>query len=359
MSSSRSSKLGGRARAAILVEQRRPLEVAELELPKTLACGQVLVKIQTSGICGAQLNEIEGAKGPDEHLPHLLGHEGFGTVVEAGPGVTRVKAGDRVILHWRKASGIQSQTPTYRWGSKTVNAGWVTTFNESAVVSENRLTPVPPGLDPKLAPLFGCAITTAMGVINNDAQLKIGQSVVVFGLGGVGIPIVQAARLASACPIIGVDLHEEKFEMARRFGATHCVNGGSLKDAEAEIRRIAGARGPDVVIETTGSSRVIEAAYRMTHPDGRTILVGVPDKKDPVSIYTLPIHFNQVLKGSHGGDSVPDVEIPRYLRLLDAGVLKLDGLVTHEFPLERINEAVDTLRSGRSGRIVIRMGEGG
>ena len=342
-------------KAAILVEQNMPLAVAEVELPKELACGQILVKVNYSGICGAQINEIECAKGPDKFMPHLLGHEGHGTVVEIGPGVTTVSEGDSVVMHWRPSAGIQSQTPSYRWNGRKVNAGWVTTFNEYAVVSENRLTTIPQDFDPKLAPLLGCAVTTAMGVINNDAHVKIGQSVVVFGVGGVGVNIAQAANMVSAYPIIGVDIVDAKLEMAKRFGATHCFNSKTTEKVANEIRKIVGNAGADVVIDTTGIARVIEEAYELTNPDGKTILVGVPRKGDNISIYSLPLHFNKVLTGSHGGSAAPHIEIPRYIRLLEAGKMTLDGLITHEFRLDQVNEAIEALRSGEAGRVVISM----
>src|SRR5438046_4859839 len=126
-------------KAAMLVENNKPLIVAQLGMPATLSFGQVHVRIHFSGICGVQINEIEGAKGPDRFLPHLLGHEGSATVIEVGPGVRSVKKGDRVVMHWRPGAGLQSETPTYRWNGTRVNAGWVTTFNDRAVVSENRV----------------------------------------------------------------------------------------------------------------------------------------------------------------------------------------------------------------------------
>ncbi len=329
--------------------------MAEIELPPELACGQVLVKIHYSGICGAQINEIEAAKGPDKFLPHLLGHEGSATVLEVGPGVKTVTKGDVVVMHWRPSDGIQAEPASYQWNGQKVNSGWVTTFSEYSIVSENRLTIIPKDFDPKIAPLFGCAITTAMGVINNDAHVKVGQSVVVFGVGGVGLNIIQSAAMVSAYPIIGVDLFDIKLEMAKRFGATYAFNSKNAADVGVEIRKIIGQNGADVVIETTGNPRVIELAYDLTHPDGKTILVGVPKKGDNVSIYTLPIHFNKVLKGSQGGSCVPQIDIPRYIRLVQAGKLRLDGLITHEFKLHQINEAINTARSGEAGRVLIAM----
>lgn len=342
-------------RAAILVESHKPLVVDEIDLPDNLAFGQVLVKIHYSGICGAQINEIEAAKGPDKFLPHLLGHEASATVLEIGPGVKTVKPGDTVVMHWRPSDGIQAETASYQWNGRKVNSGWVTTFSEYSVVSENRLTVIPRDFDLKLATLFGCAVTTAMGVVNNDAHLKVGQSVVVFGVGGVGLNIVQAADMVSAYPIIGIDIIEQKLGMAKRFGANHVFNSQNVTDLAGEIRKIVGPAGAEVVIETTGNPRVIELAYDLTHPDGKTILVGVPKKGDNVSIYTLPIHFNKILKGSHGGSAIPHIDIPRYIRLVEAGKLKLDGLITHEFKLDNINEAIKLMKSGRAGRILIAM----
>jgi len=339
-------------KAAILNKSKEPLVVADIDLPKKLDVGQVLVKLVYSGICGAQINEIDAMKGPDNFLPHLLGHEGSGIVEEIGQGVSTVSVGDHVVLHWRPSKGIQSPTPKYTWGEKQVNAGWITTFNDKAVISENRLTVIPKDFDMRIAPLFGCAVTTAFGVVNNDAKIKVGQSVLIFGIGGVGLNIAQAASMVSANPIVGVDLLENKLEMGKNFGLTHTILGGS-KNYENKINNIVGENGADIVIETTGNSRIIEQAYNLTHPDGKTILVGVPNKGDDVTIYTLPLHFNKILTGSHGGDSIPDIEIPRYIRLIEAGKMNLNDLITHEFSLDKINEALDLFRSGEGGRILI------
>ena len=341
-------------KAAILAKSKQPLIVDDITLPDNLEFGQVLVDIHYSGICGAQINEIDAAKGPDKFLPHLLGHEGSGIVQKVGSGVNTVKEGDHVVLHWRPSSGIQSPTPKYSWEGKQINAGWVTTFNEQAVVSENRLTVIPDDFKMSIAPLFGCAVTTAFGVVNNDAQIKIGQSVVIFGIGGVGLNIVQAASMVSAYPLIGVDLLAQKLEMGKKFGLTHTVVGGK-EYVNDVIFDIVGPNGADVVIETTGNSRIIEQAYELTHPDGKTILVGVPNKGDNISIYSLPLHFNKVLTGSHGGDAVPDLVIPRYIRLMESGNMTLDGLITHEFELDEINDALDLFRSGEAGRIIVKM----
>jgi S-(hydroxymethyl)glutathione dehydrogenase / alcohol dehydrogenase len=341
--------------AAILAQSREPLIVDKITLPETLDVGQVLVKVLYSTICGAQLNEIAAAKGPDKFLPHLLGHEASAQVIETGPGVTTVKPGDIVVLHWRPGQGIQSQPPGYTWRGKKLNAGWVTTFNECAVVSENRMTVIPSDYNLRDAPLLGCAVTTAAGVVNNDAKVKIGDSVLVFGVGGVGLNVVQFAQLAGAYPIVAIDLVDSKLDMARARGATHCLNPNTVGDLDVEIRKLVGADGPDKVIETTGVKSVIELAYDLTHADGICVLVGVPNEK--VTIYTLPIHFNKILTGSHGGDSVPQIDIPRLIRLNKVGRLPFEGLITHAFPLDEVNAALDMVRSGTAGRVLLEIGK--
>ena len=342
-------------KAAVLVEINQPLIVAELQMPEVLSYGQVHVDLRYSGICGAQINEIEGAKGPDKFLPHLLGHEGSGIVQRIGSGVKTVKPGDHVVLHWRPSSGLQAEPAKYLWDGRAVNAGWVTTFNDEAIISENRLTVIPKDFDLGLAPLFGCAVTTAVGVINNDAHLKIGQSIVIFGIGGVGLNIAQAAQMVSGYPIIGVDIVDSKIEKAKSWGVNFGFNSVTTPDLKEQILRLVGPSGADVVVDTTGRPRVIELAYELTHADGRTILVGVPRKGDNVNIYTLPLHFNKVLTGSHGGSALPHLEIPRLIRLVNQGRMKLDGLFTHEFSLANINDAIAALRSGEAGRVLINM----
>ena len=226
--------------------------------------------------------------------------------------------------------------------------------NEKAVISENRLTTIPKKFDMRLAPLLGCAVTTAFGVINNDARVKIGQSLLIFGLGGVGLNIVQAASMVSANPIIGVDIQKNKIEMAKKYGLSHGVFGDS-REIKRKVIDILGDEGADIVIDTTGNSRVIELAYKLTSKKGKTIMVGVPTKGDNISIYSLPLHFNQILKGSEGGNSVPDVDIPRYIKLIESGQMTLDGFITDEFKLEEINNALELFRSGKAGRILLNM----
>lgn len=340
--------------AAILVEQKRPLIIDEIEVPSP-KLGQVLVRVLCSGICGSQVGEINGVKGPDRFLPHLLGHEGAGEVVECGEGVRTVKAGDRVVLHWRKGAGLESVTPVYESRIGKINAGWVTTFSEYAIVSENRVTAVPADFDLETAALLGCAVTTGFGVVNNDAQLAIGQSIAVFGAGGIGLNIVQGAALAGANPIIAVDIFDNRLALAQSLGATHAINSATADPTDA-ILHIVGSEGVDVAVDNTGNPAVIELACRLTGPRGRTVLVGVPPQDSVAAISTLPLHFEKKLVGSHGGECRPDIDIPRYVRLVRDNRLTFAHLVGKRYSLHEINTAIDDMRTGRlAGRAIVHM----
>jgi S-(hydroxymethyl)glutathione dehydrogenase/alcohol dehydrogenase len=339
--------------AAILVESNAPLVLDEIEFP-ALQTGQVLVRIHRSGVCGAQLNEIGAIKGPDKFLPHLLGHEGGGIVEDIGPGVTHVKPGDRVVLHWRKGAGIHAAPASYLWNGKKVNSGWVTTFSYHSIVSENRVTKIADSADFEVAALMGCAVTTALGLINNDAKIKIGQSVAVLGCGGVGMSVVQAAALGGGNPIIAIDRVGSKLEAARHFGATHTIDTSSA-DLSAAIRDIVGPEGVDIFVETTGNVRLIEAAYRLTGNKGHTVMVGVPRHDQDITIHSLPLHFGKVLTGCEGGQTDPTLDIPRYMRLVDSGKLRVKDLITHRLPLERVNEAIELMKTGQAGRCMLEM----
>jgi S-(hydroxymethyl)glutathione dehydrogenase / alcohol dehydrogenase len=346
-----------KSRAAILVEQKQPLVIEDVEVP-AIKLGQVLVRVLVSGICGSQLGEIDGIKGPDRFLPHLLGHEGCGEVLEVGEGVRHVKPGDRVVLHWRKGAGLESVAPVYDAKIGRVNAGWVTTFNDHAVVSENRVTAIPPDVDLEVAALLGCAVTTGFGVVTNNARLAIGESIAVFGAGGIGLNIMQGAAVAGGHPIIALDRFDNRLQLARSLGATHTINT-TTKDAAEEIRRIVGADGVDVAVDNTGNVEVIALASRLTNARGRTVLVGVPPQDSTAAIATLPLHFEKRLVGSHGGESRPEIDIPRYVRLIQSGRLDLHPLIGQTYALDDVNDAIADMRSGRlAGRALVSLSPG-
>ena len=318
-----------RTKAAILVEQNKPLEIVDLEIPK-LGVGQVLVKINYAGICGAQVGEIRGNGGEDKFLPHLMGHEGAGVVVDVGAGV-KLKEGNRVVAHWREGSGIDADFPKYEWkeDKSFVGGGKVTTFQEYSVISENRLTKIKDFIPLEIAATMGCSVTTAFGLINNEAKLKVGQSIMVIGCGGVGLNVVQAARMVGAGEIIAVDLVQGKLNKAFELGATRTSN---FIDEWKDI---------DIVVDTTGISVLVEQGWRATRE--KMILVGQPHQADTFTFRNARNSFYQgkVMMDSQGGLTNPNVDIPRYL---DMG----DRIVTDStfYRLENVNEAIKDMGRG-------------
>lgn len=339
--------------AAILVSQNMPLEIDVIDLPEKLEFGQVLIKVEVSGICGSQIGEIDGHKGPDKFLPHLLGHEGCGRVIQIGEGVKTVQEGDKVVLHWKVGAGIQSNTPKYFWRGKVLNAGWITTFNDYAIISENRCTKIPSHTDSTVASLMGCAITTGFGVIENNAKLKMGESVVIFGSGGLGLSMIQAAKSVSAWPIIAVDIHQNRLNLAKDIGATHIINS-SDEDAFNKLNKIFKDSTLDVFIDNTGIPSIIEKGYQLTKKDGKIILVGVPKLGQNINIYSLSMHFGKQIIGSFGGSCKPEIDIPRYLNHVDKNKIDMNRIISKTFEIQDINEAIKAMRDGSTaGRILI------
>ena len=329
-------------KAAILHKIDSRLKVEDVGLT-TLKVGQVLVKVALSGLCGAQLQEIKGYKGNAKFMPHLMGHEGCGLVEEVGDGVTTVKKGDMVVMHWREGSGIDSGFPNYILSGRTISSGKVTTLSEYSIVSENRLTKVPPDTPPELCAMLGCSLTTALGVIDNECNLKFGETISIIGCGGVGLNLIQAAALKGASSITAVDINKNKERLCKVLGATDFSEKLKTKS--------------DIIIDTTGLSPVIALALSNLSENGRMILVGQPPPDTTAEIPNISSLFGgrgHTIKATQGGCSHPDLDIPRYIKLFKKGKLDIKSLVTHYFALSDINDAFDLLKSGDAGRIMIK-----
>ncbi len=336
--------------AALLIQTGQPLELVELEIP-VLKPGQVLVEVAFSGVCHTQLLECRGHRGEDKFLPHCLGHEGSGVVVEVGAGVAKVKVGDSVVLSWIKGSGADVPGSVYQSSLGKVNAGAITTFGRHAVVSENRLTVIPAGLPMHLAALLGCAVPTGMGAVLNTAVARPGQSVVVFGTGGVGLCAVMGAALSGCHPIVAVDMHTERLQSALAMGATHTVQAGG--GAQAALLELA-PQGFDVAIETSGRPDVMaQALASVRSQGGSAVIVGNARHGEMISLDPRQLNQGKRLLGTWGGDSQPDRDYPRYARLVVAGKLDLKPLLTKVYSLAEINTALDDLEQGRGNRPLV------
>jgi S-(hydroxymethyl)glutathione dehydrogenase/alcohol dehydrogenase len=340
-------------KAAVLEELDAPLTVAEVGLTP-LQHGQVLVKILMSGICGSQLQEIAGNKGNGKYLPHLMGHEGAGVVLETGPGVTFVKVGDKVVMHWRKGQGLEAEQPKYIFKGKEITSGKVITFAEQAIVSENRLTPVPHDTPNELCALLGCSLSTSLGVINTEAKVQPGESVLIVGAGGLGANLIRSAKLAGAAPIIAMDIHEHKRDWVKSIGADHYINA-MTEEVEPALQKM-GLKDIDVIVDTSGAKRGIEAVMPFLSGKGRFIFLGQPKPGESIEIKNAVHLFGgegKSIKATQGGRFEPHEEIPRYLKLHKSGALQVHDLITHRTTLDKVNEALDMLRKGQAARIVI------
>jgi S-(hydroxymethyl)glutathione dehydrogenase / alcohol dehydrogenase len=341
-------------KAAVLETIDAPLVIGEVELTP-LTYGQVLVRVLVSGICGSQLQEIAGNKGNAKFVPHLLGHEACGIVEEIGEGVTTVAKGDKVVMHWRKGEGIESDFPKYIYKGKEISSGKVTTFSEYSIVSENRVTKVPHDTPDELAALLGCSLSTALGAINSEARIQPGESLLVVGAGGLGANLIRAAKLAGASPIIAMDVHEHKRDWIRAIGADFYINAATENVADA-LAAATGLTSVDVIIDTSGAKRAIESTLPLLSGKGRFIFLGQPKPGETIEIQNALHLFEgegKSLKATQGGRFEPHDEIPRYLKLHDSGALRFDDLVTHRTTLDEINEALDLLRAGKAARIMV------
>lgn len=335
-------------RAAILERLNAPLVLDEIQNAE-LGFGQVLVRVFLSGICGAQLQEIAGQKGNAKFLPHLLGHEGCGVVAATGPGVTNVKPGQRVVMHWRKGAGMESDFPRYLWRGKEMRSGLVTTFAEYSVCSENRLTAVPDDTPMELCALLGCGLSTALGTAEHDAAIQFGERVLVVGVGGLGANLIQACRLRGGV-VTACDLRPEKAKLADDMCAADFFASNATEWAKK--------RDFDCIIDTAGHPETMAKAIGCLAPSGRYVMVGQPPPAATVELLNAAHLFGgdgKVIRATQGGGFRPHVDIPRYVRLWQSGALDLSKLVTRRINLDQINEGIAAVRAGEAGRVLVDM----
>mgnify|MGYP001290826826 CR=1 FL=1 len=342
-------------KAAILMRLNTPLDiVSEIEIPAP-GRGQVLVKLAFSGVCHSQLMEARGRRGADRYLPHLLGHEGSGKVISIGEGVSKVSPGELVILGWIKGSGLESSGMQYHCHClpQKINAGGVTTFNEYALVSENRVVPLPLGVPLDIAVLFGCALPTGAGIITNDLRPIAGSNVAVFGLGGIGMSALMATMLFQCAKVIAIDVSADKLELAVSFGATHTIDAGT-SDPIDKIRALTDGLGVDYAVEASGQVKVIEQAFASIRRGGGVCVFAThPEQGNTISLDPYELICGKQIRGSWGGSSNPDRDIPMFAKLYLEGKLPLEKLITKRYRLEDINKALDDLEHCRVGRPLV------
>ena len=366
-----------KVRAAVAREAGKPLslETVELEGPRE---GEVLVQIKATGICHTDEFTLSGAD-PEGIFPCILGHEGAGVVVECGRGVTSLQRGDHVIplytpecrnceycisqktnlcqaIRSTQGRGVMPDgTSRFRCDSEPVmHYMGTSTFAEYTVVPEIALAKIRPDAPFDKVCYIGCGVTTGIGAVINTAKVEPGARVVVFGLGGIGLNVVQGARLAGAEMIVGVDLNPNRREMAERFGMTHFVNpaevGGDLVPYLVDLTR----GGADYSFECIGNVNVMRQALECCHKGwGVSVIIGVAPAGAEISTRPFQLVTGRVWKGTAFGGARGRTDVPRIVDWYMDGKIQIDPLITHILPFEQINEGFDLLRRGESIRTVL------
>ena len=345
----------------------RPLEIAELELDGP-GPGEILVRVRAAGLCHSDLSVIDGSR--PRVMPMVLGHEAAGEVVDVGSDVAGLAPGDHVVMAFVPTCGscgpcLAGRAALCEPGAAANTAGallsgerrWhdglhhhmgVSAFADHIVVSARSAVRVDPALPFEIAALFGCAVLTGVGAVLHCAAVRPGDSVAVFGLGGVGLSALLGAQVAGAGTIVAVDVIESKLQLARELGATDAVTAGP--DAVQAVRDLTDG-GATHVIETAGSARVLADAYAATRRGGTTVTVGLPHPEQLLSIPAVSLVAEErTLRGSYLGSSVPARDIPRFVAMHLAGRLPVDRLLTHRLALDEINEGFDRLARGEAVR---------
>jgi S-(hydroxymethyl)glutathione dehydrogenase/alcohol dehydrogenase len=355
-------------RAAVLPAIGSPLEITGIDLPDP-GPGQVRVRLAAAGVCHSDLSLSDGTMRVP--VPAVLGHEGAGTVVSVGEGVTHVAPGDGVVLNWAPSCGtchacslgevwlcanaLNGAADVYARTTEgaDLHPGLnVAAFAEETVVSAACALPVPQGVPLTDAALLGCAVLTGYGAVHHSAQVRPGETVAVFGAGGVGLAALQAARIAGASKIVAVDVSAEKEELARAAGATDYVIAS--ENTAREIRALTGKQGVDVSVECAGRAVSIRAAWDSTRRGGRTTVVGIGGKDQQVTFNALEIfHWGRTLAGCVYGNSNPAQDLPVLAEHVRAGRLDLSALVTERIALDGIPAAFENMLAGKGGRALV------
>jgi S-(hydroxymethyl)glutathione dehydrogenase/alcohol dehydrogenase len=366
-----------KTRAAVAWEAAKPLEITDIDLegPKR---GEVLVKLVATGVCHTDAYTLSG-KDPEGLFPAILGHEGGGIVEEVGPGVTTLKPGDHVIplyvpecrtckfclsgktnlcqaIRVTQGQGLMPDCSSRfsHGGKRLYHYMGTSTFSEHTVLPEIAVAKINPAAPLEKVCLLGCGITTGIGAVLNTARVQPGSTVVVFGLGGVGLSAVQGAVMAQAERIIGVDINPEKFELALQLGATECVNPQDYDQPIQEVIVELTDGGADYTFECVGNVNLMRAALEACHKGwGESTIIGVAGAGEEIRTRPFQLVTGRVWRGSAFGGVKGRSQLPGYVDQYLQGTIKIDPYITQTLPLEQINTAFELMHAGQSIRSVI------
>ncbi|GAA6185409.1 zinc-binding dehydrogenase [Aliiglaciecola sp. NS0011-25] len=341
-------------KGAVLTQTHHPLMIIDgIEVP-LLKPGQVLVRILYSGVCHSQLMEMNGLRGEDKYLPHLLGHEATAEVLDVGKSVTKVIPGDKVILGWLKGAGLDAGGTVYKSPIGNINAGAVTTFSELSVVSENRCYLLPSKINLREGVLLGCALPTGMGMVNNQINCQPEHSIGIFGLGGIGMSALIAAVNSQSRLIVAIDSNQAKLNLAQKLGAHLCIHA-TQQDANEIIKDATKGEMLDFVIEAAGSCKTIEQAFSLVQKKhGKCVFASHPEHGEKISLDPYELICGKKIEGSWGGSTDPESLVK--LMAEKTPSTDLSTLVSNNYTLLEINEALKDLQAQKVVRAIVDMG---
>lgn len=341
---------------AVLSKLGHPLNLEKsIKIPDPQE-GQVLVKLFCSGVCHSQLMEQKGHRGDDKFLPHLLGHEGSGVVISIGNGVTKVKPNDNIVLTWIVGDGLEGGPMQYESNSSLINAGSVTTFNEYAIISENRCVKIPNNFPKDIAALLGCAVMTGCGMVKNTLNPEEGKSIAIFGLGGIGLSALMLCYKYNFKQIFCIDINQEKLLLAKKVNSNIKLINSKDTNCVHEIMSLTNGIGTDYAIDASGKASVTETAFEIINKKtGHLVFASHPEKGSKISIDPHDLICGKKITGSWGGESNPDKDVLFYCDLYLKGQLKLDYLISKKYSLSQVNDALNDLEYGRCLRPIINM----
>tara|TARA_S200000501_G_scaffold64110_2_gene55041 strand:- start:7807 stop:8712 length:906 start_codon:yes stop_codon:yes gene_type:complete len=298
--------------------------------------------------------EVSGLRGDDHWLPHLLGHEGSGVVEDIGPDVKKFKKGDEVILSWIQGSGIEAKGASYDSDDVVINSGKVTTFSNYSVVSENRLTKKPKNLDFDTAILFGCALPTGAGMVINEINVNFESSVVVIGLGGIGLSAIAMLLSLKIKNIIAIDISAKKLDLVKSWGVNHTIDA-SKPNIQELVHEIF-PDGAEYCIESAGRVSTIELGFSLINRNkGKLLFASHPPEGEKIRLSPHELITGKSISGSWGGAIDPDRDIPILYHNFISADFPLNSLLTKPYSLSDINKALEDLESGKVLRPLIKM----
>lgn len=340
-----------KTKAAVLFNINKPLKILNINLPETLKKNQVLIKNLYSGICGTQIAEYKGFKNNKKYLPHLMGHESVGIIIQKHNSVSKLNVGDKVVTHWMNAKGKKSDPPQYFYKNRLINSGLITTFSNYSVISKNKTTKINNEIKDFGAPLFGCSLSTAYGTFLKLKKIKENKIIAISGCGPIGLNIIQISKVSKPKKIIAIDVNNKKLNFAKKFAKLETIN----LNKKNSLKKILKKQEIDYFFECSGNINMIENSFRSLNAKGTLIIIGNSKLTSNIRINPFDFIRGKKIIGSYGGNFNPDRDIEKFHKIIKKNKIDIYKQITKIIKLSDINKAFNDLSKNLSlGKIIIK-----